>query len=606
MGTRYRSGRCAFRVWAPLRRAVDLELRPSGKRLPMRRDDAGYWSADVRDIAPGDRYVYVLDGAEARPDPASSFQPEGVHAASAVVDHEAFAWTDASWKGLPLAGYILYELHVGAFSPEGTFDGVIARLDYLKELGVNAVELMPVGAFPGERNWGYDGAYPFAVQASYGGPQGLKRLVDAAHARGLAVVLDVVYNHLGPEGNYLAAFGPYFTDRYTTPWGAAINFDGAQREGVRHYVIANALMWFRQYHIDALRLDAIHGVFDASPTHILQELAEAVDAYSEEAGRPRYLIAESDLNEARVIRRRADGGFGVHASWCDDFHHAVHALLTGEKTGYYRDFGHLEQLAKSLREGYAYTGEFSAYRQKEFGTPSGDLPGASFVVFSQNHDQVGNRMLGDRLIAVAGFEKAKLAAAVVLLSPYIPLLFMGEEYGEQAPFLYFVSHTDEGLVRAVREGRRREFAVFAWQGEPPDAQSAQTFERSRLRWGLCSRDPHRTLLEYYRALIRLRRGTPAFACGDKKDLAVTLDAERRLLGLVRGAPGERAWTVFNFSAVEEPVTAPPTRAVWAPAMDSSYQSWKGPGIKHPAAFDAGALAAVAPYSCLVCLERESQ
>ncbi len=603
LGARYRAGACAFCVWAPLRQKVEVELGTvSKRRLPMKKDAGGYWSAEVPDAAPGDRYAYVLDAGDARPDPASSFQPDGVHAPSGIVDHDAFAWSDASWKGLPLDSLILYELHVGVFTPEGTFDGVIAKFDHLKELGVNAVEIMPVAAFPGSRNWGYDGVYPFAVQASYGGPEGLKRLVDAAHAKGMAVVLDVVYNHLGPEGNYLGEFGPYFTDKYQMPWGRAVNFDDAHNEGVRHYVVANALTWLKEYHIDALRLDAIHGISDASPKHILQELAEAVDAFREDAGRACYLIAESDLNEARVIRRRADGGYGVHASWCDGFHHALHALLTAEKNGYYRDFGQLGQLEKSFREGYVYTGEYSAFRQKNFGTPSGDLPGSSFVVFAQNHDQVGNRMLGDRLSHLVDFERLKLAAAGVILSPYIPLLFMGEEYGEEAPFLYFVSHTDEDLVRAVREGRRREFAVFAWQGEPPEADSEATFRRSCLQWALRQKEPHRTLLEFYRALIRLRRESPALACPEKKDLQVSADTGRKTIFLLRGKPGERAWVALNFSAEKQPAVAPATASRWRPVLDSSYKSWRGPGTKHPDSFEAGALAAVSPYSCLVCLE----
>jgi len=572
----------------------------------MVRAVGGYWSAEVKDVAPDARYIFVLDGTEERLDPVSFFQPEGVHAPSAVVDHAAFAWSDASWKGLPLESYLLYELHVGAFSPEGTFDGVIAKLDYLKELGVNALEIMPVAAFPGDRNWGYDGVYPFAVQVSYGGPEGLKRLVDAAHRKGFAVVLDVVYNHLGPEGNYLDAFGPYFTDKYQTPWGRAINFDGEGREGVRHFFVTNALTWFKEYHIDALRLDAVHGIFDASPRHILQELAEAADAFGQDAGRPFYLIAESDLNDARVIRQRAQGGYGIHATWCDDFHHALHTLLTTEKTGYYRDFGRLDQLGKSLREGYAYTGEYSAFRQRDFGTPSADLSGDSFVVFAQNHDQVGNRMLGDRLSTLVGFEQLKLAAAVVLLSPYIPLLFMGEEYGEEAPFLYFVSHGDEALVQAVREGRKRDFAVFAWQGDPPDAQSEETFVRSRLQGCLRSRDPHRTLFTFYKALIALRRRTPALACLNKKDLEVVVDAEQKTISLVRGPAGQRAWIVFNFSPQAQSVDAFGTSFGWRPVLDSSYKSWKGPGAKHPDSFKAGSSVSVAPTSCLVGLEIDKE
>jgi maltooligosyltrehalose trehalohydrolase len=414
----HRSGACTFRVWAPFRRSVDVKiLGPRAVSVPMTQDARGYWQVSLSGLEAGTRYFYRLDDERDRPDPASRHQPEGVHGPSAVVDHGSFRWTDNAWRGLPLAEYVVYELHIGTFTPEGTFDAAIPRISELQQLGITAMELMPVAQFPGGRNWGYDGTYPFAVQHSYGGPEGLKRLIDACHGQGMAVVLDVVYNHLGPEGNYLGEYGPYFTDRYRTPWGQAINYDGAYANEVRNYVIGNALSWIRDYHVDALRVDAVHGIFDFGARHILQDIGDAVHGAGEETGRSAYVIPESDLNDARLIRPREVGGYGLDAQWNDDFHHCIRTLLTGERTGYYQDFGRLEDLAKAFREGFVYSGQYSPYRKRDHGGPSTDRPAYQFVVFSQNHDQVGNRMLGDRLSAQASFEAQKLAAACVILSP---------------------------------------------------------------------------------------------------------------------------------------------------------------------------------------------
>ena len=448
----------------------------------MQALEFGYWQTWVANVKPGTRYKFALQDGPERPDPASMHQPMGVHEASEVVDHHAFAWTDSSWPGLPLEQYIIYELHTGTFTPQHTFEGIIQKLDYLVDLGITAIELMPVAAFPGSRNWGYDGVYPFAVQESYGGPEGLKKLVNACHVKGLAVVLDVVYNHMGPEGNYLNDFGPYFTGKYNTPWGKALNFDDAGCDGTRNFFIQNALMWFREYHIDALRLDAVHAIIDLSAKHFLLELAEAVNELSLETGRKFYLIAESDLNDVQVINPPAKGGFGMDAQWCDDFHHALHALTTGETDGYYEDFGKLEDLEKVFNEAFVYSGIYSAHRKKTFGSNASQHPARQFVVCMQNHDQVGNRMLGERLPALVSFPMLKLAAAAYLLSPYLPMLFMGEEYGETNPFLYFISHTDPELVKAVQEGRKKEFKAFKWAGNIPDPQSEETFLSSCLSW----------------------------------------------------------------------------------------------------------------------------
>jgi len=423
------SERCAFRVWAPAaEKAVVHLLSPTDRVVPLKKNELGYHTAIVEGVPAGSDYLYQLDDGPGRPDPASRWQPQGVHGPSRIADPQ-FAWTDPSWFGLPLRDFVVYELHVGIFSKEGTFDGVIGHLGELKELGITAIELMPVAQFPGSRNWGYDGVCPFAVQDSYGGPVGLKRLVNAAHEHGLAVVLDVVYNPLGPEGNYLNEFGPYFTDRYHTPWGSALNFDGPHSDEVRRYFIENALYWQTEFHLDALRLDAVHAIRDFSAVPFLEELAAACQRQSDKLNRRFHLIAESDMNMARHILPRELGGDGLAAQWSDDFHHCLHVLLTGEQSGYYEDFKGVSQFAKVWREGYAYTGEYSRQRRRRQGSNPGCNPVKQFVVCSQNHDQIGNRMMGDRLSAALSFDQQRLAAGAVLLSPFVPMLFMGEEYG---------------------------------------------------------------------------------------------------------------------------------------------------------------------------------
>ena len=546
----------------------------------MGRQERGYWTARLPETGPGSLYFYTLDEEVDRPDPASRLQPQGVHGPSAVVDADSFHWGDAEWDGLDLARMVIYELHVGAFTPDGTFDAVIPRLEELRRIGINAIELMPACQFSGERNWGYDGVYPYAVQTSYGGPEGLKRLVDACHRRGMAVILDVVYNHLGPEGNYLGDFGPYFTDRYRTPWGAAVNFDGPCSDEVRRYFIENARFWLREFHMDGLRLDALHAIVDMSARHFLEELSESVCELAEQLGRKLWLIGESDLNDPRLITPRSQGGYGLDAVWCDDFHHALHGLLTGEKDGYYVDFGRFEQLVKALREGFVYSGQYSEFRKRRHGRSSAGRPARQFIVFSQNHDQVGNRMLGERLTQLVDFETLKVAAAVVLLSPYVPLIFMGEEYGETAPFHYFVSHSDPDLVEAVRKGRTREFARFAWRGDVPDPQAVKTFLDSKVRWESRDSGIHRILLDYYTALIELRTTLPALAEPERDRLKAGRWREMPVVWMERRA-GEglgRVLCLFNFGRQEARI---PTGEVsecrrWRKRLDSSESRWGGP------------------------------
>jgi maltooligosyltrehalose trehalohydrolase len=592
-----RNNGIGFLLWAPRRKNVELQvLSPVETRIAMSSTEGGYFEAVVADPGGDIRYRYVLDGAMERPDPASRYQPEGVHGPSQTLRQDAFPWTDGDWGNIPLEEYILYELHVGTFTEEGTFDGVRRMIPYLAELGVNAVELMPVSQFPGTRNWGYDGTFPFAVQESYGGPAGLKRLVNECHRNGLAVVLDVVYNHLGPEGNYLQDFGPYFTDRYRTPWGAAVNFDGPGSDHVRRFFIESALFWIRHFHIDALRIDAVHGIFDTSATHFLEELRDAVQAHAE---RPVYLIPESDLNDVRIINPRKAGGYAHDAQWNDDFHHALHTLLTRESGGYYQDFGHIRHLAKALREGFIYSGQYSPFRDRRHGSSSAHLDPGKFVVFSQNHDQVGNRVRGDRLAGSLTLEQLKLAAACVLLSPSIPLLFMGEEYGEAAPFQYFVSHSDEAIIRAVREGRRQEFSSFGWMDGVPDPQDEATFLRSKVTPELRHEGDHRSLFQFYRNIIRLRRSLPALGAPKQEDRRVTCHEEEETVTITIGGRGERivCTACFHGQPVEIPFPEADPESFRA-VLDSSEHEAAGAGpTTAPAAVPPpGATITLRPWS----------
>jgi maltooligosyltrehalose trehalohydrolase len=524
-----------FEVWAPGCRRAEVVLEGRG-RLALAPGERGWWRLDVPGVGEGARYRFSLDGGPPRPDPRSPWQPDGVDGASAVVDQGSFAWTDQDWHGAGLPAAVLYELHVGTFSPEGTFDGAVSRLGHLAELGANAIELLPVAEAAGERGWGYDGADLWAPHHAYGGPEGLKRLVDACHGRGIAVVLDVVYNHLGPAGNYLSEYGPYFTEKYTTPWGSAVNMDGRGSYGVRDFVVSNALMWMRDYHVDGLRLDAVHAIYDEGALHILEELSAAAAGLAAELGRELWVIAESDRNDPRLCRDRRCHGYGLSATWDDDFHHALHTVLTGEDSGYYVDFGRLGQLAKVFSHAYVYDGEFSEFRQRHHGRPAQDLPGSCFVCCLQNHDQVGNRAFGDRISSLVGPDLLKVGAALLLLSPFVPMLFQGEEWAASTPFLYFTDHRDAALGAAVREGRRREHPMPAG-AEVPDPQAVETFLRSKLDWSELDREPHRSLLEWHRQLISLRRSEPDLGGHDRKLVRTAFDEEARWLVVDRGRFG---------------------------------------------------------------------
>jgi maltooligosyltrehalose trehalohydrolase len=575
-----------FCVWSPWVDRVKVRLLDSGRIISMEKTGCGYHEAIVEDVSPGALYRFQLGQSKERPDPASRFQPQGVHGPSALLDPE-FPWEDTGWIGIALEDYIIYELHVGAFTSAGTFESVIPHLNYLAELGVTAVELMPVAQFPGGRNWGYDGVYPFAAQSSYGGPAGLKKLVNACHHRGIAVILDVVYNHLGPEGNYLGDYGPYFTDSYKSPWGAALNFDGPYSDDVREYFIQNALHWLVDFRIDALRLDAVHAILDHSPFTFLEELKVEVQREASRLGRQMFLIVESADNNARLLRAAERGGYALDGQWNDDFHHSLRTLLTGDRRGYYSDYGEFAQLVKAYREGFVYSGEYSPFRKRRHGTSSADIPARKFVVFSQNHDQVGNRMAGDRLTQTVSFDQLKLAAALVVLSPFLPLLFMGEEYGETAPFPFFVSHSDADLVEAVRQGRRMEFASFEWQGTVPDPQDEATFLSAKLRHELRNSGDHKILLEFYRELLRLRKTIPALAQTDKDSMAVGGHSNEKILAVERWCREHSALMIANVGAAENSVALPIAQRHWRKVLDSAASKWRGAGGALPDDLDGG-------------------
>ena len=576
---RLADGRWEFLLWAPKARSVSLHLLHSGELLTMASLSRGYFRRTVENLEPGTRYFFQLDDARKLPDPASRFQPEGVHGPSEVVDLNQFQWTDQNWQGRTLERSIFYEIHVGTYTAQGTFDALIPHIPELVELGITTVELMPVAQFPGARNWGYDGVYPFAPQNSYGGPEPLQRFVNAAHEHGLSVALDVVYNHLGPEGNYLNAYGPYFTDRYRTPWGQALNFEGAGSDEVRRFFIENALYWLENYHFDALRLDAVHGIFDFSARHFLTEIKNAVGALSKRLGRMIHCIAESDLNDSRLLLNHEQGGYDLDAQWSDDFHHSVHRLLTGEERGYYADFGGIGPLAATLRDGWYYKGQYSHYRQRHHGNSPRGIAASQVVVCNQNHDQVGNRAAGERLSSLVNFESLKLAAGITLLSPFVPLLFMGEEYGETAPFQYFTSHGDPELVEAVRRGRREEFAAFGWEAEKavPDPQDESTFLRSKPDHSRKSEEPHRTLLRLYQNLIRTRR---EYDLGDPAPRSVREIGDSALL-VLRQAERSQQLMIFNFGKSPMPLNLPDIPGTWRMVMNSADASWNSPGYDLP-------------------------
>ena len=526
-----------FKVWAPLAKSVAVQVdgRSSSMAGP---DNAGWWIAAVDSATYGIDYGFQIGtGDTAYPDPRSQWQPNGVHELSRVYDQSAFRWTDQGFQARPLASAVIYELHVGTFTPEGTLDAAIAKLEYLRALGITHVELMPVAAFDGNHGWGYDGVSLYAVHEPYGGPDGLKRFVNAAHGLGLAVLLDVVYNHFGPTGNYTGKFGPYLTHAHKTPWGGATNLEESGSHGVRRFLCDNAQMWLGDFHIDGLRIDAVHSFVDRSAIHFLEQLATEVETLGATHGRRLVLIAESDLNDPRIVLPRDCGGFGMDAQWSDDFHHALFTVLSREKlAGYYSDFGAFAQLAKAMEQTFVYDGIFSRYRNRIHGRTARNLSQHRFLGFIQNHDQVGNRAVGDRISQSAGIDRAKIAAALVLLGPFIPMLFQGEEWASTSPFLYFADHGDRELARQVSEGRTREFLAFGWNPATiPDPESYATFQCSKLNWDELPEPAHAATLDWYRNLIQLRRTTPSLNNGEPGNTKVTYNEEQRWLRVARGS-----------------------------------------------------------------------
>jgi maltooligosyltrehalose trehalohydrolase len=529
-----------FGVWAPKAKKMSLQWR--GQVLPMQGpNQRGWWSLQLQDAGCGDEYSFLIDDdTTPYPDPRSLRQKESVHGSSELYDHSLFEWHDQLWRGSPKTGAIVYEIHIGTFSKAGTFDGAIEHLDYLADLGVTHIEVMPIAAFAGHHGWGYDGVSPFSVHEPYGGPDGFKRFVDAAHAKGLSVILDVVYNHFGPVGNYTNKFGPYLTDKHKTPWGDAVNLDGRGSDEVRRFFCDNAMMWLKDYHCDGLRFDAVHAFIDLSATHFMEQISAEVERLGATEGREFYLIAESDLNDPRVIRPREAQGYGMDSQWSDDFHHSLFTLLYDKEPGrgYYSDFGTMGDLHKALKHAYVYDGQYSRYRKKKHGRLAEGLSAHHFVHFDQNHDQVGNRAFGERLEHLCGMECAKVALGLVLMAPYVPMLFMGEEFVASTPFLYFADHDDEEMRKMVAEGRKKEFSEFGNWEDMPNPEEAETFERSKLNWDEV-RDPsldggkHAEMLEWTKELIKLRRCTVALNDGSMQHLSISSNEEKRTLVMQR-------------------------------------------------------------------------
>lgn len=571
-----------FVVWAPFAKSMQLELQETAMLITMEMDEWGYWftAIEADQISQDEKYYFIIDHEKRRPDPASMAQPDDIHGPSRVVDLQDFSWSDHTWKGIKPEEMIIYELHVGTFSEAGTFEGLMQKLDYLAGLGINTIEIMPVGQFPGYRNWGYDGVYPYAVQWSYGGPYQFQKLINACHNRGIAVILDVIYNHLGPEGNYLWDYGPYFTKKYATPWGEAINFDDAYSDPVRNFFIQNALMWFRDFHVDALRLDAVHAIVDRGAYHFLEVLHDEVKHLENKTGRSHTLIAECDLNDIRYINPKEKGGYAMDAQWVDEFHHALHALITGEDTGYYEDFGSLDMMAKAYTNTFVYDGVYSPHRKKFFGSNAGHISGKHFVVFTQNHDQTGNRMMGERLAQLVSFEMLKVAAGAMFISPYIPMLFMGEEYAETHPFLYFISHTDEELVKLVREGRKNEFKAFHARGEAPDPAGINTFEQSKLQFFDESTPKAFKLFAYYQALIKHRKENPVLKTLSKENLSTAVDHQNQVLCIERWNENQKMLAVLNFGKDYYQKTTAYASGPDNILIDSADMQWGGPGNRH--------------------------
>lgn len=591
------SGRASVRFWAPY--ADSLALKKEGAdAFPLVSAGNGYWEASDLQVSVGDRYYLYRDEQQLLPDPVSLFQPEGLQGPSEVFDTQDFLWDEGPWKGLQMHDLILYELHTGTFSPSGDFRGILDKLDHLCDLGITAIEVMPVAQFPGGRNWGYDGVFPFAVQNSYGGPRELQKLVNACHQRGIGVILDVVYNHVGPEGNYLPSFGPFFTKKYKTPWGEAINFDGKAAHAVRRYFLENALMWLRDFHIDGLRLDAVHTMNDTSQKHFLRELKETVNSLSDVTGRHYLLIAETEGPELHYIKPPSIDGFGLDAQWCDDFHHAMHALTTGERISYFADYGDTEQMAAAFEQGYIFPAErksgdkLSSNDKKTLHAPH------QFVVFSQNHDQMGNRVQGDRLTTMLDFEMLKVVAGMTLLSPFVPLLFMGEEYGEKAPFLFFTSHGDPKLIEKVRKGRKNACINYKKGDKVPDPQAEDSFLRSKISLHKGFDAQQKTLFAFYKKLIGLRKTHPVLQVMDRNNATAKVMGERVLL-VTRSCHGRAIHMLINMGKEAFPTDDVPG---WNEAnllIHSASEAWGGSLSLPSGKQTAGSQAAISPASFVV-------
>ncbi len=579
IGANYRNKNCEFTVWAPYSKHVSLVLVDKKETLPMNKAINDYWTLNVRGLTHASEYMYQLDRSKVKPDPASYFQPKGVFGPSAIVNHEAFKWTDKAWTGLELADLLFYELHVGTFTEEGTFKAIMSRVKELADFGINAIELMPMAQFSGQRGWGYDTVFPYAVQNSYGNPNDLKALVNYCHKQDVAVFIDVVYNHIGPEGNCLNDYGPYFLAGLKGRWGPTANLDGPLSEPVRNYFLQNTLYWLKNYHLDGIRYDAVLFMEDKRPKHFLQELNEEVKNFSKSDGRKIWLIAESGYNEPRVLKAENNDGFGFDAQWLDDFQHAVHALLTSEKEGYYRDYGRILDLVEILRSGYVYVGMHDYHRRNAEEVYTWISP-CNLIVFSQNHDQVGNRLLGERLITLAGFEAAKLAAGITILSPYIPLFFMGEEYGEVAPFLFFADYLDKELAIATKEGRKKEFSEFHWKGEVPDPSAIDTFEKSKIDWQLRHEEKARKIMAYYEALIKLRKQMPKLCSFDKERINIFSNFDKILFFNVKDKNTTYV-IIANFDNQKGYYEYPFEGSEYIKVLDSAAESWNGPGATLP-------------------------
>ena len=602
IGANYSQTETEFVVWAPNQQQLSIVLTEENQALKMESIEDGYWKLDVNGLKPNARYMFHLED-KLRPDPASDFQPEGVFGPSAVVNHSSFDWSDSNWRGISLKDMIMYELHTGTFSPEGTFAGIKKRTRELSEIGINAVELMPVSQFSGTRNWGYDAVFPFAVQNSYGGPDELKKLVQEFHSNGIALFLDVVYNHLGPEGNFLNDYGPYFNLERMTPWGASINFDREFNPQVRNFFLENAIHWFKNYHIDGLRLDAVFAIIDNSPKHILEELSETVDNFSKTNSRKFLLVAENNRIEPKMVHSRKAGGYGLDAVWHDNWHHSLHAILTGERNWYYSSFGTLEKIVQASKENCPAKSQLYQYPDNRL---LKCLASRKLVVFVQNHDQIGNRPTGERLITISGLEAAKLAAGLTLLSPFTPLIFMGEEYGETSPFIFFTDYSGESLREKVRVGRRNELRQNGWKNKPLDPQETSTFLKSKIQWNKRSEEKASKVLAYYQKLISLRHSYCKGNFDKPLSTKFFLSRSKSLLIIQKRFFNVFVVTVANFSKIDQNYSFPCAGGTYVKILDSADTNWSGPGSALPGKTKLGDTHAICPSSMAVYIKSEEK